>query len=49
MKSPYERYYKLGFEHYINKYILHLKKPNRKTDIFYLLLIAILLLVANLL
>ncbi len=35
----YNKYYKLGFEHYINKNYLHLQRPDVQTDIFYLAVI----------
>lgn len=37
----YEKYYKLGFEHLINKKYFRLHKPNVITDIFYLSLITL--------
>ena len=37
--SLYNRYYKLGLEHFINKNILHLHKPNISTNVFYLAVI----------
>lgn len=39
----YNKYYKLGFEHYINKHYLHLHRPDVQTDIFYLAVIGIVL------
>ena len=47
-KTLYNRYYKLGLEHYINKYLLGLKKPDLKTDVFYLSLIVMILVIGNL-
>ena len=47
-KTIYNQYYKLGFEHYINKYVLGLSKPDIKTDVFYFGLMAAIVLVANL-
>jgi len=47
MKSGlYHRYYKLGFEHYINKHYLKLHKPNVITDVFYISLIGMVITVA---
>ncbi len=35
----YNKYYKLGIEHYINKHYLHLSRPDVRTDIFYMAII----------
>jgi hypothetical protein len=32
----YKNYYKYGFEHFINKNLLGLKKPDTKKRVFYL-------------
>lgn len=37
----YERYYKRGFDHMINKGVLQLKKPKKDVQIFYLAIMAI--------
>ncbi len=37
MKSgTYNRYYKLGLEHFVNKHLMKLQKPNVTTDMFYI-------------
>jgi len=35
----YSHYYKYGFEHFINKNLLGLKKPDTKKQVFYLIMI----------
>lgn len=39
----FEPYYKLGFNHFVNKRILHLKKPKKDVQRFYLTLIGLIL------
>lgn len=39
----YERYYKLGFDHFIYKRLLGLKKPRKEVRQFYYVLIFLLL------
>lgn len=39
----FEPYYKLGFNHFVFKKLLHLKKPKKEIQIFYFGLIAIIL------
>ena len=48
-KTLYNRYYKLGLEYSINKYLLGLPKPNALLATFYLSLIVTVLLIGNLL
>lgn len=36
----YNKYYKLGFEHLVNKHYLRLHSPNVVTDLFYIALMA---------
>lgn len=45
----YERYYKLGFSHFLFKNVLGLKKPSKEVKLFYVILITIILILANLL
>tara|TARA_Y100001935_G_scaffold217449_1_gene189688 strand:- start:136115 stop:136270 length:156 start_codon:yes stop_codon:yes gene_type:complete len=44
----YDKYYKLGFEHFINKKIMGLHKTRKGTEILYFLLIAFVLVFGNL-
>lgn len=37
----FEPYYKRGFDHFIFKKLLNLKRPKKETKIFYLFLIAV--------
>ncbi len=37
----YEKYYKKGFDHMIYKGVLHLKKPKKDVQVFYLTILAI--------
>lgn len=39
----FEPYYKKGFNHFINKRLMHLKKPTVQTQGFYIGLIALIL------
>ena len=39
----FEPYYKLGFNHFIYKKLMHLKKPQKETQRFYLTLITLIL------
>lgn len=45
----YNKYYKLGLEHIINKHYLHLHRPDVQTDIFYLAVIGAVILTSILL
>lgn len=48
MKSAlYNKYYKLGFDYFINREILGLKKIDAKKEAFYLALITLIIVVAN--
>lgn len=44
----YNKYYKLGLEYFINKKFFGLHKPNAYTELFYLALIAFIIVIANL-
>lgn len=39
----FEPYYKQGFDHFVFKKLLHLRKPGKETQIFYLTLIAVII------
>lgn len=39
----FEPYYKLGFDHFVFKNLLHLKKPKKQVQRFYLSLIILIL------
>lgn len=39
----FEPYYKLGFNHFINKKLMRLKKPKKEIQVFYLGLITVIL------
>jgi len=45
----YNRYYKLGFDYFINRQILGLKKIDGKKEAFYLTLITLIIVLANML
>jgi len=45
----YHKYYKLGLEHFINKHYLKLHSPDLITDIFYMSLIGLVLVISLLL
>ncbi|MGB0346127.1 MAG: hypothetical protein ACPGGA_01505 [Balneolaceae bacterium] len=42
----YNKYYKLGLEHFVNKNYFKLHRPNLKTDVFYIALMATIITVA---
>jgi hypothetical protein len=42
----YEKYYKKGFDHMIYKDVLHLKKPKKDVQMFYLTILVIAIAVA---
>ncbi len=42
----YNKYYKLGFEHIVNKHYMKLHRPNIVTDVFYIALIVSIITIA---
>lgn len=46
-KTLYNKYYKLGLEHFINKQLLGLHKPNKFTNMFYFTIILLVIVLAN--
>lgn len=42
----FEPYYKRGFDHFVFKELLHLKRPGKEAQIFYLVLIGLILAIA---
>lgn len=45
----FETYYKLGFDHFVFKQLMHLKKPKRQAQQFYLGLIACIIILSMIL
>lgn len=46
--SLYNKYYKLGFEHFINKEVFGLHKPNLATNLVYFVMMVSIIVLAQL-
>lgn len=41
--GTYNKYYKLGLEHFVNKHFMNLQKPSLITDVFYMTLMILII------